>query len=93
MREYTEIIVEESLLPQVVRELLEMATDPNYVEVSYGATGRVVLAHTELAEAWYQKHLAEDEKRSEIPIPIPVQRDKDSPRNIPSASPDGEEQQ
>ena len=85
MRDYTEITVEEILLPQVVRELLEMAAHPNYVEVSYGATGRVVLAHTELAEAWYQKHLAEDENS--------VQRDEDSPRNIPSASPDGEEQQ
>ena len=60
MRAYTEIIVEEGLLPQIVRELTEMAIDQNHVEVTHGVTGRVILVHPELAEAWYQKAVAKN---------------------------------
>jgi len=60
MREYTEIHVEESLLPQVVRELTQMAVDQNHVEVTHGVTGRVVLVHPELAEFWYQQTIAKE---------------------------------
>ena len=91
MREYTEIIVEEALLPQVCRELLELAANPNLVEVVHGVVGRVILAHPDLAEAWYQKVMGEADDPADVPIPIPVVRAKGRPRNIPSASPDGEE--
>lgn len=91
MPEFTEIVVEEGLLPQIVRELLAMTDNPNYVEVVHGTVGRVILAHPELAEAWYQKVTKEADKPADVPIPIPVQRKKGSPRNIPSASPDSEE--
>lgn len=55
MRDWTEITVEEGLLSQVVRELLALAEDPNHVEVTYGVTGRVILAESSLAERWYQE--------------------------------------
>ncbi len=53
MHHYTEITVEEDLLPQIVRELLELAEDPNHVDVTHGTHGRVILAHSALAEKWY----------------------------------------
>ena len=55
---FTTISVDPDLLPQVLREILAMATDPNYVEVTDAEHGRVILAHPELAEAWYQQALA-----------------------------------
>ena len=55
MREYTEIIVDEGLLPQVVRELVELAENQNHVEVVHGTVGRVILVHPKLAEIWYEK--------------------------------------
>lgn len=58
--EFTEIWVEESLLPQVIRELTELAEDQNHVEVTHGVAGRVVLAHPVLAEIWYQKVMAKN---------------------------------
>jgi hypothetical protein len=94
MREYVEVVVEEDLLPQVIRELLAFASNPNLVEVSYGSTGRVILVHPEVADAWYQwskdKAKRQSSDLADIPIPVPVQRLPGSPRNIPSASP-GEE--
>jgi hypothetical protein len=63
MRNWTEIVVDETLLIPVLRELLQMAVDPNHVEVVGGANGRVILVETNLAEYWYQHHLdAEKEK-------------------------------
>lgn len=62
MREWTEITVDEDLLIPVVRELLDMAADPNQVEVVYGTSGRVILAEVHLAEHWYQERL----KRAEL---------------------------
>ena len=58
--EFTEIWVEEDLLPQVIRELTELAEDQNHVEVTHGVSGRVVLAHPVLAEIWYQKVMAKN---------------------------------
>lgn len=61
MREWTEITVDEDLLIPVVRELLDMAVNPNHVEVVYGAEGRIILAEVHLAEHWYQERLKRDE--------------------------------
>lgn len=70
MRDWVEITVEESLLIPVVQELLALAIDPNHVEVTYGTTGRVILAKTELADEWYRhtqkKHDAEPEPETEV---------------------------
>lgn len=57
MSEWVEITVDEELLVQVVRELLNMAVNPNHVEVVYGTAGRVILAEVHLAEHWYQERL------------------------------------
>lgn len=61
MKEWVEIHVDEDLLIPVVRELLDMAVNPNHVEVVYGTEGRVILAETHLAEHWYQDRLKRDE--------------------------------
>lgn len=61
MREWVEITVDEDLLIPVVRELLDMAVNPNHVEVVYGTTGRVILAEVHLAEHWYQERLKRHE--------------------------------
>lgn len=55
MRSYMVISAPEDLLPQVLRELLELAADANYVEVVAGDVGRVIHVHPEVAEAWYAK--------------------------------------
>jgi hypothetical protein len=91
MRQYTEIIVEEGLLPQIVRELVEMAEDQNHIEVSYGVAGRVILVHPDLAEKWYQQKVSEAEDPQDVPIPVPVVRDPGQPRNIATSASDGEE--
>ena len=52
MHQFMEIIVEEGLLPQIVRELVELAEDQNHIEVTYGVAGRVILVHPGLAEKW-----------------------------------------
>jgi hypothetical protein len=59
---YTTIDVDPDLIGQVLRELLAMATDPNLVEVTDAEFGRVILAHPDLAEAWYQQALARETK-------------------------------
>jgi hypothetical protein len=68
MREWTEITVDEDLLIPVVRELLDMAVNPNQVEIVHGTNGRVILAEVHLAEHWYQERLKRDE---EIPAEDP----------------------
>ena len=65
MREWTEITVDEDLLSSVVRELLDMAMDPNHVEVVYGTEGRVILAEVHLAEHWYLERLKKEEQKNE----------------------------
>lgn len=62
MREHTVITVPADLLPEVLRQLLEIATDPNLVEVADEERGRVIRAHPDVAEAWYQAKVAEMEK-------------------------------
>lgn len=92
MRQYTEIIPEEGLLPQVVRELVEMAEDQNHIEVTYGAAGRVVLVHPDLAEKWYQQKVAKPEEEKDVPIPVPVPTaEAPTPRNVAPSASDGEE--
>lgn len=61
MSEWTEIVVDEDLLVPVVRELLDMAVNPNHVEVVYGTTGRVILVEVHLAEHWYLERLKREE--------------------------------
>lgn len=61
MKEWVEIHVDEDLLIPVVRELLDMAVNPNQVEVVYGTEGRVILAEIHLAEHWYQERLRREE--------------------------------
>ena len=92
MRQYTEIIAEEGLLPQVVRELVEMAEDQNHIEVTYGVAGRVILVHPGLAEKWYQQKVAEADKEKDAPIPVPVPTaEAPTPRNVAPSASDGEE--
>jgi hypothetical protein len=62
MREWTEIAVDEDLLIPVVRELLDMAANPNQVEIVHGTNGRVILAEVHLAEHWYRERLKRDEE-------------------------------
>jgi len=79
MREWTEITVDEDLLIPVVRELLDMAANPNQVEVVHGTDGRVILVEIHLAEHWYQERLKRDQ---EIPAEDPqvfVQREVVAP--------------
>jgi hypothetical protein len=61
MRNWTEIMVDEDLLIPVLRELLAVATNPNNVDVVHGTTGRVILAHVDVAEAWYQATLKKNQ--------------------------------
>jgi hypothetical protein len=62
MRLWTEITVDEDLLIPVVRELLDMAVNPNQVEVIHGENGRVILVEVHLAEHWYRERLKRDEE-------------------------------
>jgi hypothetical protein len=58
MREFAEVFVEDDdLLPQVLRELLALATSSDYVDVVHGPKGRVIQVHPDIAEAWYQQQL------------------------------------
>lgn len=76
MREYTEIIVDEGLLPQVVRELVALAENQNHVEVVHGTVGRVILVHPKLAEVWYDKVTAKNaEPEEEAPQSEPAAKD------------------
>jgi hypothetical protein len=58
MKDYTVIAVDPDLLPQVLRELFAIATNPDLIEVNESDHGRVVHAHPEVAEAWYQQAVA-----------------------------------
>lgn len=72
MREWIEITVDEDLLSSVVRELLDMATDPNHVDVINGPVGRVILAEAHLAHHWYQERLKlQEDKKTELPAVNP----------------------
>ena len=79
MREWTEIVVDEELLIPVVRELLDLAADPNQVEVVYGTHGRVILVEVHLAEYWYQERLKQDEAASQAQIAVVASADKAAP--------------
>jgi hypothetical protein len=68
MRQWVEITVGEDLLIPVVRELLDMAVDPNQVEVVHGDIGRVILAEVHLAEHWFQERLRRDTVDT-VPLP------------------------
>lgn len=68
MRQWVEITVDEDLLVPVVRELLDMAVDPNHVEVIHGDVGRVILAEVHLAEHWFQERLKRDAVDG-VPLP------------------------
>jgi hypothetical protein len=59
MRNYTVISVEPDLLPQVIRELLAVAADPNLIEVTDDEFGRVIHVHPEVAEVWYQNAITQ----------------------------------
>lgn len=87
MREYTVITVDQDLLPQVVGELLQFANDPNLVDVVLEASGRVIHAHPEVAEAWWQaRQKLEEEKTKPAPAPEPLAKEK-VPSPAPSAAP------
>jgi hypothetical protein len=73
MKEYTVISVDSDLLPQVLRELFAVANNPDLVEVNESDHGRVIHAHPEVAETWYQQvvangHAPEDEKPEVVAI-------------------------
>lgn len=68
MRDWTEITVDEGLLSQVVRELLELADDPNHVEVVYGTSGRIILADVDLAERWFEAATKKSEEETNIEV-------------------------
>ena len=59
MQNYTVISVDPDLLPQVLRELLAVAADPGLVEVTDDEHGRVIHAHPQVAEVWYQKAISQ----------------------------------
>lgn len=81
--EYTEIIVEEDILPQVLRELTILAEDQNHVEVTHGVAGRVVLVHPDLAEAWYQKVTTKADVLTEATAEAPVEATVPAPAAAP----------
>lgn len=60
MKQWVTINLDEDLLVQVVRELLNMAVDPNHVEVIHVESGRAVLVEAHLAEHWYQERQKDD---------------------------------
>lgn len=80
MREYVVINVPQDLLPQITGELLHFAADPNFVDVVHEASGRVIHAHPEVADAWYKARTQPEQKvestpESEVapePEPTPV---------------------
>ncbi len=81
MREWTEIAVDEDLLIPVIRELLDLAANPNQVEVAHGTNGRVIVAEVHLAEHGYQERLKREVvapadkvvASAETPVPVPAQ--------------------
>lgn len=84
MRDYLVISVPADLLPQVLRDLLDLAADPNLVEVTDAEMGKVIHAHPQLAEAWYQKINAPAKqvsapKAAAAEVPKPVVPTPESP--------------
>lgn len=73
--QYVEVRVPRDLLPDVVREILSFAIDPNHVEVVHGDIGQVIMVHPELAEVWYQARqhaeVVPEEPAAEEPAPEP----------------------
>ena len=65
LKDYVEISVQPDLLPQVARDLLALAADPNHVHSSTGEFGPVLLVHPALAEAWF-KTVANEEVEGSI---------------------------
>lgn len=84
MREYVTVVVEESLLPQVAREILSLTDNPDLVEVVHGDNGRVLFVEPDLAELWMTT--------VDFPGLPPAKRKPGRPRKIqnPSASPSEE---
>ena len=80
MREYVTVVVEESLLPQVAREILSLTDNPDLVEVVHGDNGRVLLVEPGLADRWMNT--------VDFPDLPPAKRKVGRPRKIqnPSAS-------
>lgn len=76
MREYTVITVPQDLLPQIVGELLSFASNPDYVEVVDGVVGRVIHAHPQVADAWF-------EARTKIENPEPEPEPERTPEPLP----------
>ena len=81
------ITVDQDLLPQIVGELLQFANDPNLVDVVLEASGRVIHAHPEVAEAWWQaRQKVEEEKAKPAPVPETPAKDKVPPPAPSTAS-------
>lgn len=72
MREYTTISVPPELLPQVLRQLFAIAADPNLVDVTDGPSGRLILVHPAVAEAWYGQLMTTPAAEAPAPEPEPV---------------------
>lgn len=56
MDEYVVITVPEDLLPQIVRELLGFAVNPDHVVVAHDTYGQTIHAHPAVADAWFLMH-------------------------------------
>jgi len=86
MRDWTEIVVDEELLIQVVQELLVMADSPNHVEVAHGTAGRVILAEAALAERWYQSTLNREPvatSTTETEVELAIEEVAEAPLEMP----------
>jgi len=70
MKDYTVIAVDPDLLPQVLRELFALASNPDLIEVNESDHGRVIHAHPEVAETWYQKVVANGNKTADGGIEV-----------------------
>lgn len=75
-----EISVDAGLMPQVTRELLALAWDPDQVQNSYGESGPVLLVDAVVAEAWFTAVTAEPEPE---PTPEPEAEVEPEPEPTP----------
>lgn len=82
MREFTTISVPPELLPQVLRQLLSSAADPNLVDVNDGPSGRIIRVHPEVANAWYSE--LNPEPTAE---PEPEPESEPEPKKVPEPEP------
>lgn len=82
MREYTVITVPQDLLPQIVGELLSFAANPDYVEVVDDVVGRVIHAHPQVADAWFEARNKIEDLEPVAPEPTP------EPKATPSPEPE-----